>query len=293
MKILVTGSLGGVARFGVVQVLGKEFDLRLTDCREPGEKLKYEFVKGDIRDYQNVKKMVKGVEAIVHLGAIANPSADPILIYQTNAMGTANLLEASLGNNIKKFIYASSIHIYGIPIKPEYLPIDEEHPLDPSIPYALSKLIGEELGKGYVRRNSNFTFISLRIGGIRHKKHLHSSFKLSDVGNYKRILWTYIHAKDLGQLIKLSLLKDIKGFEVFNAFAQDHIFAEIPSLELIKKFLPNILKVYNNDEFITKPDRSFISIEKAKRILGYQPEYNFADYQKWLKEGKREEDYYF
>ncbi len=293
MRVLITGALGGAAQGGIIQSLEKDFELRLSDYKEPEKKLKYEFIKTDIRNYQEVKRAVKEVGAIVHLGAIANPNADPILIYQTNIMGTANLLEASLENNIKKFIYASSIHVYGIPIKPEYLPIDEEHPLRPSIPYALSKLIGEELGRGYVKKNSNFTFINLRIGGICHKKHAYSSFKLSDIGNYKRILWTHIHAKDLGQLVKLSLLKDIKGFEVFNAFAQDHLFPGIPSLDIMKRFFPKIKKVYNNDEFLTKENRSFISIRKAKDMLGYQPEYNFTDYQKRIKEGKREEDYYF
>ena len=157
----------------------------------------------------------------------------------------------------------------------------------------IAAIISEELGRGYVRKNSNFTFISLRIGGVHCKRFPYSNLRSNNVGDFTRILWTHIHAKDLGQLVKLCLQSDIKGFEVFNAFAQDHLFPEIPSLDLIKRFFPKIKKVYNTDEFLTKPDRTFISIKKAKDMLGYKPEYNFTDYQKWIKEGKREEDYYF
>ncbi len=74
--------------------------------------------------------------------------------------------------------------------------------------------------------------------------------------------------------------------------AEDHVFPEISSMELIKRFCPDVKEVYDKDDFFTRGDRSFISIEKAKRMLGYKPEYNFRDYQRWLREGKKEEDYY-
>lgn len=290
MKVLITGASSGAAQGGIIQTLEKEVDLRLTDRRPVDKRFKHEFVKAEIRDIKDVRKAVKGMDAVIHLGAVL---CDSLLTYSTNVMGTANLLEASRENNIKKFIYAGSVHVYGMPINPDYLPIDEEHPLRPFAPYGLSKLMAEELGRGYVRGNSNFTFISLRLGRICCGKYPYSNFKADNIGDHKKSLWGHIHAKDLGRLIRGCLLKDIKGFEVFNALGQDHAFSEISSLDLIKRFFPGIKKVYNNDEFITKPDRTFISIKKAKEMLGYKPKYNFTDYQKWLKRGRKEEDYYF
>jgi len=278
MKVLVTGGLGVIARYGVIQILENNFELRLTDYKEPEKELKYEFIKADIRNYLEVKKAVKGVDAIVHLGAIAKPSEDPYLIYSTNVMGTLNLLEAALKNNVKKFIYASSIHIYGLPLNPEYLPIDEEHPLKPHIPYGFSKLLSEEAGRRYTR-GYNFTFISLRISSVSYKN-FYSNFKKESMKDYKETLWSHIDPRDIGQLIKLSLLKDIKRFEIFNATADDHIFPEVSSLELIKKFFPYVKKINNKDNFLVREDASLISIEKAKRILGYKPNYNIRDYQK-------------
>lgn len=278
MKVLITGGLGMVARYGVIQTLENNFELRLTDYKEPEKRLKYEFIKADIRNYSEVEKTVKGVDAIVHLGAIAKPSEDPFLIYSTNVMGTLNLLETALKNNIKKFIYASSIHIYGLPFNPEYLPIDEEHPLKPYIPYGFSKLLSEEAGRRYTR-GYDFTFISLRISSVFYKNS-YNNFKKENMKDYKKTLWSHIDPRDIGQLIKFSLLKDIKGFEVFNAAADDHIFPEVSSLELVKEFFPYVKKINNKDNFLIREDASLISIEKAKRILSYKPNYNIRDYQK-------------
>ena len=280
MKVLITGALGGIAQGGVIQVLEKNFELKLTDYKEPEKELKHKFIKTDIRDYLEVRKIVKEADAIVHLGAIANPSEDPFLIYSTNVMGTINLLESARQNNIKRFIYASSIHIYGLPFNPEYLPIDEEHPLNPCNPYALSKFLSEEAGRLYTKRY-DFTFISLRIGSVFLRKESYNNLKKENIKDRQEVLWNHIHPRDIGQLIKLSLLKDIKGFEAFNAVADDHTFPEISSLELIRRFFPLVKKINNKDNFLIRKEASLISIEKAKRILGYKPNYNFRDCQKW------------
>lgn len=297
MKVLITGGLGQIARGGVVQVLENHFELRLTHYREPEKRCRYEFIKADIRDYEEVRRAVKGVDAIVHLAAKGAKNVlgtNPLLIYSTNVMGTANLLEAALEEGVKRFVYASSLWIYGLPLEgivPEYFPLDEKHPLRPKSAYGLSKLLAEDLGKGYVRKG-DFSFISLRIGGVRHREWPYGSPDINDLEGYAKDLCQHIDARDVGQLIKLSLQSNIRGFEAFNAVAEDHIFPEISSLELIKRFFPGVKEINNKDEFLAHPERSLVAIEKAKKMLGYSPAYNFRSYQQWLKEGKKAEDYY-
>jgi len=80
MKVLVTGALGGIAQSGVVQVLEKDFELRLTDYKEPEKELKHEFIKADIRNYLEVKKVVKGFEAF-------NATADDHTADEVSSLG--------------------------------------------------------------------------------------------------------------------------------------------------------------------------------------------------------------
>ena len=113
------------------------------------------------------------------------------------------------------------------------------------------------------------------------RKESYNNLKKENIRDRQEVLWNHIHPRDIGQLIKLSLLKDIKGFEAFNAVADDHTFPEISSLELIRRFFPLVKKINNKDNFLIRKEASLISIEKAKRILGYKPNYNFRDCQKW------------
>ena len=104
---------------------------------------------GDIKDPEAVRKSVKGCDMVFHLAAlIAIPYSyvNPFDFVQTNVLGTANILNACLDNNISKIVHTSTSEVYGTA---RYVPIDEEHPIQPQSPYSASKVSADALAMSY------------------------------------------------------------------------------------------------------------------------------------------------
>lgn len=159
MRVLVTGGLGFCGSFLVRELLGQGHFVTIMDNlgrdRALAERNWSEFHgeaavrAGDIRDYALVESAVEGQDAIFHLAAVVNARLSverPKETFDINAGGTQNLLEAARKHDVKRFIFASTLAVYG---KPEYLPYDENHPTNPSSPYGVSKLCGEHLVRNY------------------------------------------------------------------------------------------------------------------------------------------------
>lgn len=146
-KILVTGGSGFIGRHLVNALLSLDkkvvvldnLSTVLNNAIPQGVTLS----RADVRDPGQVMEVAKGVELIFHVAANANGTIsinDPRLDFETNAMGTFNILEAALIAGTKRFVYVSSASVYG---RPQRFPIDEQHPTRPFVPYGSSKLIGE------------------------------------------------------------------------------------------------------------------------------------------------------
>jgi nucleoside-diphosphate-sugar epimerase len=106
-------------------------------------------VTGDITDPASIKGICTDIDVVYHLAAISNvvrAIQDPSLALRTNTFGTVNLLEESRLSGVKKFVYISSAHVYGAP---QYLPVDELHPVVPREPYAASKIAAEKIVEAY------------------------------------------------------------------------------------------------------------------------------------------------
>jgi NAD dependent epimerase/dehydratase len=162
-KSLVTGA-GGFIGSHLVEALvtmGAEVrvfvrynsrgDLGLLE-RLPREiKLEIEVFTGDLKDPEAIRRPAKGCELVFHLGSlIAIPYSyiNPMDFVQTNIVGTGNLLNACLGNNVEKIVHTSTSEVYGTAI---YCPIDEKHPLQAQSPYSATKIAADKLAESYYR----------------------------------------------------------------------------------------------------------------------------------------------
>jgi nucleoside-diphosphate-sugar epimerase len=150
VKYLVTGGAGFIGSNIVEELLKRGESVRVLDNFSTGkrENLKpfekdIELLEGDIRSYHIVQEAVKGVDVVLHqaaLPSVPRSIQDPITTNEVNIGGTLNLLDASVKEGIKRFVFASSSSIYGD--SPE-LPKHEGMTPNPLSPYAVSKLTGE------------------------------------------------------------------------------------------------------------------------------------------------------
>jgi NAD dependent epimerase/dehydratase len=108
-------------------------------------------ISSDLRDYQAVRKATKQADIVFHLGALIGipySLSFPNDVVQTNVIGTLNILNASLENEVSKIIHTSTSEVYGTA---QYVPINESHPLRPQSPYAASKIAADNIAESYYR----------------------------------------------------------------------------------------------------------------------------------------------
>ncbi len=171
MHVLVTGGAGFIGSHLAERLLTGGDQVRILDDLSTGKRenlprhAALEFVEGDIRDAGLVAHCMEGIDAVVHLAAVASVQAsidDPIRTHQVNFDGTLNLLEASRRVGIRRFVYACSAAVYGDTAS---IPVSEEAIPRPLSPYAVDKLAGEYYLLHY-HRKYNLAATSFRFFNI-------------------------------------------------------------------------------------------------------------------------------
>ena len=284
MRVVVTGSRGKVGRATVQAFVDAGHDVLGVDLVRPvfdaGVVVPGRYVQADLTDAGSAFAVVAGADAVVHTAAIPQPTGTPPhVVFQTNLMSTFNLVEAAVRFGVPRFVNVSSESIVGNffperPFLPDYLPMDEEHPLRPQDPYALSKSFGEQLMDAAVRR-SDLRAISIRPSTVHNADNYESNLgkQVRDPANLSANFWSYIDADDLADALVLAAESDLPGHEVFYIAAPDnaggHDFAEI-------------LHRHYGDRVplraIDRVDASGISTAKAQRLLGWTAKRSWRDH---------------
>lgn len=160
MKILITGGAGFIgshlcdkyAKEGHnVVCLDNFLNGNLTNIRHLLDYRNFKLIKGDIRDFDLLEKIMRDVEVIFHLAAqihVDRSYIEPRLTYDINVIGTQNILEAARLHDAKRVIYASTSEVYG---SAQYVPIDEKHPLNAPHPYGASKIAADRMCYAYTQ----------------------------------------------------------------------------------------------------------------------------------------------
>lgn len=219
-----------------------------------------------------------GYDAVVHFAAVPrimlNADAET---FSNNTVSTYNVIEAALGLGVRKIVFASSETTYGICFaqgerKPDYLPVDEDHPTVPEDSYAMSKVCNEVTARSFQAR-TGFDIYGLRINNVIEPHEYAENFPayMDDPDLRRRNIFAYIDARDLGQMVDRCLQTDGLGYEVFNVSNDDHSVA-LSSAELIARYYQGVPVKGEIGETET-----FFSNAKAKRMLGYQPQHSWRD----------------
>ncbi|TAL63096.1 MAG: NAD-dependent epimerase/dehydratase family protein, partial [Bacteroidetes bacterium] len=258
-------------------------------------------IKGDIKNFDELNSATKGQNIVIHQAypyGVATRELDKQFV-EDGAIGTFNVLRSAVENDIKKFLYASTVAVYG---RQEYLPIDEKHPKNPFLPYGATKLLGE-LYSSTIHNVFGIDTVSVRyfnVYGPRYATFDHSAMVnfLNRVSENKELLiygdgsqvrdYTYIDDIVNGTL--LALKKDNTNGDVYNIAGGNGVtiyelakkivnisgknigirYAEPDEYKTIKRGLPYGMTQKIGKEFID--ERKYIAnIDKAKSELGYNP----------------------
>lgn len=220
------------------------------------------------------------IDAVVHFAAIPRIMITPDSeVYRINVMGTYNVLDAATKLGIPKVIIASSETTYGIVFAhghrdPEYFPLDEDYPVRPMDSYATSKICNERTAEAFALRTGTDVY-ALRIGNVIEP----GEYELfpewfAKPGFRKRIAWSYIDARDLGEMVRLGIETDGLGYQVFNA-VNDHSSSDLPTKELLQRFYPDVPVRGEIGEY-----DSLLSNHKAREKLGFREKHNWRHYVK-------------
>ncbi|WP_417259316.1 NAD-dependent epimerase/dehydratase family protein [Celeribacter sp.] len=292
MRILFTGGSGKAGRHVVPYLLAKghrvvNADLVPLDC-EGVDNLTVDItdsgqVFNALTSYANFDELDPGTgvpkfDAVVHFAAVPRILLKPDNeTYRVNTIGTYNVLEAAVKLGIKKVIFASSETTYGVCFadgehKPEYLPVDEEHPVIPEDSYAMSKVANEVTARSFQRR-SGFDIYGIRINNVVEPHEYAQDFPtyFANPDMRRRNIFAYIDARDLGQMVDLMLKTDGLGFEIFNASNDNHS-VNLTTKEIIERYYQGVEVRGSLGE-----EETVYSSAKAKKLLGFAPKYNWRD----------------
>ena len=288
MKVLITGGSGNLGRYVVEEMKSHGHEVAVFDAKEPRDK-SVKFIKGDLLKLADLESACRGIEAVIHLAAIANPTlAEHEIVFNVNVMGTFNALEASMKCKVRRFVLASSDSTLGFlfrvnpPLIPQYLPVDEGHPLETEDPYGLSKQVGEEVCLMFTRRYGIET-VCLRICFVWFPDEFRYGNNVGSPENYRGLvesadawgpgLWVYQDARDAAQAFRLGA--EVPGLKHERLFiSADENGTKVDSLDLIRKYYPSVKNV---DEAKLKGRASLICCDRAKKALGYKPKYSWRD----------------
>ena len=296
MKILVTGADGFIGSHVVETLVKSGHEVRAfvlynsfnswgwLDDSDKSVRESIDVFAGDIRDPHGVDNAVSGQDVILNLAAlIAIPYSyhSPDTYIDTNIKGTLNILQAARRHEVSRVIQTSTSEVYGTA---QYIPIDEKHPLHPQSPYAASKVGADQLALSF---HASF---NTPVGILR---------PFNTYGprqSARAVIPTIISQLATGREVKLGSLSPTRDFsfvqDTANGFlaaaTSDAIVGQTVNLgsgfeisiqetaETIAKLMNVELKLANDEQRVrpesSEVERLHASIQKAKEVLGWQPQ---------------------
>jgi UDP-glucuronate 4-epimerase len=299
---LVTGGAGFIGSHLVDRLLGEGWRVTVVDNFDPfyarsikernveahGRETAYRLIEVDIRDLDGLRRVFDTqYDVIVHLAAKAGvrPSiADPISYQEVNVRGTQNLLELARENGVKQFVFASSSSVYGV--NPNVPWREDDHVLQPISPYASTKVSGELLGHVYSHLYG-IRFIGLRfftVYGPRQRPDLaiHKFAKLMLEGKPIPVFGDgstrrdYSYVDDIVAGIRAAIDYDRTPFEVVN-LGNDRTITLMEMIGGLEQAFGVKATIERHPEQPGDVPQTWASLEKARRMLNYRPQTNYAD----------------
>jgi UDP-glucose 4-epimerase len=298
-RILVTGGAGFIGSHLVDALINSGYEVVVFDNLWTG-KIEYleghmrnsafRFVEGDVRDGHAVSKALDGGEVVFHLAAITSVPysvKNPRVTREVNVAGTRNLLEASLRSHVERFVFVSSCAVYG---EPEYLPIDESHPLRPVSPYAESKLEAERVCKAFEEEHGLGTvvFRLFNVYGLRMRRDQYSGVISCFIERLKAekspVIYgdgeqtrDFVHVSDVVRAMMLALENDNAMGKTFNiGSGKPTTIKSLAQLLIDIVGAKGVKPVYRRAR-VGDIRHSYSDISRVKDVLGFEPRFSLKE----------------
>lgn len=274
MRILVTGAAGFLGRYvcrelqeGGHTAWGLDLKMALPTSN---------IVSTDITAEITLPEMVLPIDCIIHLAAVASPSEciqDNSLAFNVNVNGTYQVLKAALQLGVKRFVFSSSAHVYGI--SPRYLPTEERHPVWNQDCYTLTKIQGEQLCRLFYE-NHDLPYCILRLyngygPGQPTGYFVPDMIQKAKTGhihlNGARITKDFIYAADVARAFRLAAESSFIG-EINVGTGRESKLEEVAGL--IARHLGATISLDGAGNY--EHTRMQADIKRARRVLGWEPQ---------------------
>ncbi|MFB6138595.1 MAG: NAD-dependent epimerase/dehydratase family protein [Halobacteriaceae archaeon] len=278
---VVTGALGRIGRWTVEEFADAGYDVVALDRERPdGGRDGVHFYQADLTDQGQTWELVTGAEpdVVAHLAAIpAMGVTSGTETFLNNVECAYNVLVAA-GEAGADVAWTSSECIYGMVFAdetwlPEYLPVDEAHPLRPEDPYGTSKEAGEAVAR-MVARDYGVAVSSVRpswtqVPGEYYTREAREAFDPADADELNFDYWSYVDARDVASMLRLAVEERESGHEAYGAVADEN-YLDRPTAEVIEQVAGEL-----PEECDLSGDESAFTTEKATRDLGWEPAHSW------------------
>ena len=307
MKILVTGGAGFIGSNLCEYFLTKGYKVVCLDNFAMGHlhnlngvinNLNFTLIEGDIRNLSDCQKAVEGVDYVLHqaaLGSVPRSINDPITSNDVNVSGFLNMLVAARDAKVKRFVYAASSSTYG---DSQGLPKVEEVIGKPLSPYAITKYVNE-LYADIFSKTYDLETVGLRYFNVFGRKQDPNGAYAAVIPKFVMQFMNYespvingdgMHSRDFTYIDNVIQMNELAmtttNSEAINT-VYNTAFGDRTTLTQLTHFLKEYLTIFDpkigNVEVLHGPNRagdiphSLASIEKAKRLLGYNPQFSIQE----------------
>jgi nucleoside-diphosphate-sugar epimerase len=280
-RVVVTGGSGKLGRACVRDLLEHGYEVINVDWA-PSDDDRAPLVRADLTDFGQTIEVLSEIDdrydtidAVVHLAAIPAPGLAPNHeIFRVNTLSTYNVFEAARRLGVDNVVWASSETVLGLPFDtpPPYIPVDEAYAARPESAYSLSKEVGERMADQFCRWDPGLKIACLRFSNVMYEEE-YAAFPSFDADSAARRwnLWGYIDARDGAQAIRLAIETEFTGAEAFIIANADTVMSR-PNAELVAEQFPGMEVAEGVGD-----NETLLSIDKARRVLGYAPAYSWRD----------------
>jgi nucleoside-diphosphate-sugar epimerase len=276
----VTGGMGRIGRAVRAELSAHGYRTICIDTA-PSRGMGADYRRADLRELWQTMDALDTAEMVIHLAAVGVPEPPtryPLLAEQAtfaaNMISIYNVFRAGVELGIPRIVWASSETVLGPPFKtsePDFLPLDDRHPVRPETSYALSKAMAEELAR-HVVRQAKISIVGLRFSVVMDETDyelLPRYWDNPEIGRWN--LWSYTDIRDVAASCRVALEAGVNGAESLLISAPDTLMNR-PTSELISEYLPGVK--------VARPIDLHESLQcpaRAAQMIGYRPNHSWRD----------------